>query len=98
MLRDRLELRRLVGTVLGEGVHAVLLALGLMTALAFALTGFDALATARFVHNALGRVIEAEPTRQARFGLAFALALSASVLIILAVRLIDCQAEKGRAA
>ncbi|MEM9093945.1 MAG: hypothetical protein AAGC62_03070 [Pseudomonadota bacterium] len=81
--------RKILGAILGESVHAALLSLGLIVGLAFLLNGFDAMATARFAHNALDRMLGADPARQATFGWTFAGVFSLGVIGVLVVRFID---------
>lgn len=59
--------RRRIGVVLGETAQCVLLALGLMAALVLMINGFDGVATARFIDNAVNRLLAAGPARQAAF-------------------------------
>jgi len=95
---DLLQWRRLVGRILGEALHALILSHGLLMAFALVLNGFDPMATARFVHNALDRMIEAEPMRQARFQAVFAGAVLATAALVLVVRFVDRCSAKGRSA
>ena len=90
-----MRIRRRIGVVLGETVECALLALGLMSALVLIINGFDGVATARFIDNAVDRLLAAGPARQAaffRFSLSCFLVGFAGVLVI---RAID-RATKGR--
>ena len=80
---------QLIGKVLGETVHAFLLALGLITGLVLLLNGFDAMSAAHFAENFFGRMTSAEGAVASRYvwmltGLTFGL----TALILLA-RFID---------
>lgn len=81
--------RRVTGTVLGEGLHAVLLALGLMVLLVLLLNGFNAHSTALFVENYTGRMLSAEPDRQRAFAQFLTLLFLINLTSVLIVRQVD---------
>ena len=83
------QVRRVTGTVLGEGLHAVLLALGLMVLLVLMLNGFNAHSTALFVENYTGRMLSAEPDRQRAFTQFLMLVFGINLTSVLIVRWVD---------
>lgn len=97
-LNDLLPLRRRAGRILGEALHALILSHGLLVVFVLILNGFDGMSAARFVHNALERMIEAEPLRQARFQAVFAWLVLFTAALVILVRLIDRWGSKRRAA
>lgn len=98
LLNSLLSRRRSVGHVLGHVLHALIFSHGLLVVMALVLNGFDGMATARFVHNALERMIDAEPLRQARFQTSFAALVLITTVFIVLVRFIDRHCLKGRGA
>ncbi|ADM08218.1 hypothetical protein PB2503_00687 [Parvularcula bermudensis HTCC2503] len=80
------RVRRVTGTVLGEGLHAVLLALGVMVLLVLLLNGFNAHSTALFVENYTGRMLSAEPDRQRAFTQFLTLVFGINLTSVLIVR------------
>ena len=83
------RVRRVTGTVIGEGLHAVLLALGLMVLLVLFLNGFNAHSTALFVENYTGRMLSAEPERQRAFAQFLTLVFGINLTSVLIVRQFD---------
>ena len=81
--------RRVTGSVLGEGMHAVLLAFGLMVLLVLMLNGFNAHSTALFVENYTGRMLSAEPDRQRAFTQFLTLVFLINLTSVLIVRQVD---------
>ena len=57
----------LIGTVLGEALTCMLLALGLIILLTLILNGFSLMATAEFIENFTRRMTEATGPRAAQF-------------------------------
>jgi hypothetical protein len=83
------QVRRVTGAVLGEGLHAVLLAFGLMVLLVLMLNGFNAHSTALFVENYTGRMLSAEPDRQRAFTQFLMIVFFVNVTSVLIVRWVD---------
>lgn len=96
-LNRLLRWRRRAGCVLGEALNALILSHGLLVVLVLILNGFDGMAAAHFVHNALERMIEAEPLRQARFQTVFAGFVLFTTILVMLVRFIDRGGLNGRA-
>ena len=85
-----------LGHALGELVFATILAMGLIAALTLVLNGFDLMATARFVGNFTGRLIEASPERLNGFAWIAGPVFCAMTFAILAVRAVDRRAQTKR--
>ena len=78
-----------IGFLLGEGVHASLLSMGIICALVIVLNGFDVMAAARFADNTLNRMLSAEADRQARFVWAYWSVFASFFSFTITVRAID---------
>ena len=85
-----------LGHAVGELAFATIFAMGLITALTITLNGFDLMATARFVDNFTGRLIEASPERLSGFAWMAGLVFGAMTFAILGVRALDRRAQTRR--
>lgn len=97
MRRNRPRILHLSGLVIGEGLHAILLTLGLLVFTVLLLCGFDPVKTAQFVHNFAGRLIEAEPSRAYAFAWFAGTVLFTAACFVVVVRVIDRLWERRQA-